>query len=265
MESIILLAVIQGITEFLPVSSSSHLNLVHIFGVSPDGGVHVDIAVHVGSLLAVLVYFRHDIMALAKSTPGLVAGKPSPEGRILLWLIVASLPLGVAGGIVLAGGYIDMVRTGVVIAWANIIFAVLLYAADKTGAHTRNLQTMTAPHALLVGIAQMCALIPGASRAGVTITMSRALGYDRQEAARFSMLLAIPAIAGAGLGGGLHAFETGTRADLADLALGAGLSFLAALTAIAFFMRLLAHINLTVFVVYRLVLGAALLGWLYSG
>ena len=257
---ILVLAVTQGVTEFLPVSSSGHLALLPAVFGWPDQGLLLDVAVHFGTLGAVCAYLRGDLRRVlrALASPG---ARDAAARRLALHLAVATCPVAVAGlAVFVAAG--DVLRDAEVIAWATIGFGLLLYVADRAGGAARRLDGMTLWDALGIGVCQVFALIPGASRAGVAITAARLLGFDRREAARFSMLLSIPtvlaaaALAAAGL----------ARADAAawrDAALAAALAFAAALAAIALLMRWLRRSGFAPFVVWRLVLGAALLAWLH--
>jgi len=263
-EQIIILSLIQGLTEFLPISSSGHLNLLHLLTDWKDQGPLIDVAVHLGSLLAVLIYFRRDVLSLLIGLFKYVKGKKTPEGTLALYMIFASIPLFIAGFILLKTGIINNLRTLEVIAWANIIFAAILWASDSVGITVRRLEHTRWSDAFLIGLSQILALIPGASRSGVTITMARFLGYERPDAARFSMLLSIPAILGAGGAVFLKVFSEGDF-ELQSSALSAvGLSFLSALASIWFMMSLLERTTLMPFVIYRFVMGAALLAFAYN-
>lgn len=265
---LVVLALIQGITEFLPISSSGHLALIPAVSGWEDQGPVMDVAVHVGTLVAVLLYFRRDTVGLTCAGLGSVGIKPARRvaeqtGHFaLFWaLVLATLPtLGVGAALKLSGA-MESLRTPTVIASASILFGVLLYGADRWCIRVRDLREMKLKPALLIGLAQILALIPGASRAGVTMTAGRALGFTRVDAARFSMLLSIPTILGAGVLTGLDLNMSGASIDLwVELGMGAGLACLAALAAIHFFMGWLQHASMTVFVVYRIALGVALLG-----
>ncbi|MEQ8746609.1 undecaprenyl-diphosphate phosphatase [Pyruvatibacter sp.] len=260
---LIVLAIIQGLTEFLPISSSGHLALVDELTGWADQGVLIDVAIHVGSLFAVLIYFRRDVAELVAGSFSLLRGEMTQAGRLALYLVAASIPIFVIGFAVVNAGLVDGLRAAATIAWANMIFALLLYWSDKAGGTTRKLEDMTWGQAMLIGIVQIAAIVPGASRSGVTMMMARFLDFDRREAARFSMLLAIPTILGAGAAATLELAQTADVTLQGDAVLAAVLSFVAALASIAIFMRLLEKISLTPFVIYRVVLGAALLGWLY--
>ena len=250
--------------EFLPISSSGHLNLLHELTDWPDQGVMVDVAVHAGTLLAVLAYFRREVGRILVGMFMLARGRVTPDGRLAIYLILATLPTVAVGFLLLRSGMVTLLRTAEIVAWANIIFAILLYGADRAGLTVRRMEHMEAGGALAIGFAQILSLIPGASRAGVTISMARLLGYERREAARFSMLLSIPVILGAATASSFEVYRAGNVALSTDMGIAAGLAFLAALLTIALFMWLLTRTTLTPFVIYRLVLGAALLAWIYS-
>lgn len=260
---LVVIALVQGVTEFLPVSSSGHLRLLALFGGWPDQGLAIDVAVHVGTLLAVVVYLRRECAAMAAGLLRLRAGLADPGVRLLAHLALATVPVVAAGGLAVLWFGSGWRNSLPLIAWATLGFGVALHLADRLGAARRTLAEMGRASALAIGLAQMLALIPGASRAGVTITAARALGYGRRDAARFSMLLSIPAIAAAGA---LAAWELGAAADAAlraEALAAAGLAFAAALAAIAAMMGWLARATFTPFVVYRVLLGGALLAVCY--
>ncbi|MEO0410892.1 MAG: undecaprenyl-diphosphate phosphatase [Pseudomonadota bacterium] len=259
------LALVQGITEFLPISSSGHLILVPQMTDWEDQGLAMDIAVHVGTLGAVLLYFRSEVVRLgwgAVATLGLANGSSEAAGnKRLFWLLVlATVPVVIAGLALKTLGFDEQLRDPLIIAAASIGFGILLYWADMAAPRVRQVSNLSVNHTLLIGLAQVTALIPGASRAGTTMTAARALGYTRPEAARFSMLMSMPTIAAAGLLLGLDVAETGT-AITADMAIAAALAFLSALAAIHFLMRWLESASMTLFVVYRVALGVFLLWW----
>ncbi|NNE82883.1 MAG: undecaprenyl-diphosphate phosphatase, partial [Alphaproteobacteria bacterium] len=195
---IIILAVVQGITEFLPISSSGHLRVAaEILGI-PGSTLAIDVAVHVGTLGAVLIYFWRDIVRILIGLAQFTVGRRTHGGLLGVYIVMASIPIFVVG--FFGRDLIDSnLRTLEIIGWTSIVFAVLLWWADRTGMTVLNLDHLTPRNAIIIGLAQVLALIPGTSRAGVTITAARLLGYERSEAARFSMLLSIPAVAGAGL------------------------------------------------------------------
>ena len=256
------LAAIQGITEFLPISSSAHIALVENIPGWSDQGVAFEIALHLGTLLAVLVYFRHDIIELILATINLMRGRSSTQSRIAIGIVIATLPIIPAGAILLEADWRVLFHAIEPIAWMNLVFALLLYLADRLAPLRRDLSQLSYVHALLVGCAQTLALLPGVSRAGITITMARALGYARPQAARFSMLLAIPTILAST--GALMASQTAPNYNDITLLLFSGtLAFIVAITVISLFLRMIAHASMVAFVVYRIVLSATLLGWIY--
>ena len=254
---IIVLALIQGLTEFLPVSSSAHLILGSKIFSWPDQGLVFDVATHLGTLLAVLVYFRKDLQSML--TSWFVAGKGDADSRRLgLILLVASIPAILAGAL-LHGWVESALRDVRVIAASTIGFGLLLWWADARFAHNKQLTDMTMKTGLLIGLAQMLALVPGTSRSGITITMGRMLGFNADTAARFSFLLSIPIIAAAGAYGMLRMLMHDTSIDWLQFSLAVLLSALAGWLCIAAFLALLQRVGLFPFVIYRLALGVALL------
>ena len=256
-------ALVQGITEFLPVSSAGHLILVREVLGWPDPGLDFDVAVHVGTLLAVVVYLRHDVLRLAVGLFRLLRGRRSAETRLVLLVGVATLPIVIIGylGKDFVAGSTRMVE---LVAATTLGFGVLLYLADRVGARHHSVDGIKIGHALAIGIAQVLALLPGTSRSGITMTMARALGYGRDAAARFSFLISIPTIAGAGLLATLDLVASGDLDLGRDAALAAVLAFGAALATMAVLMRWIQRRSFTPFVVYRLALGGALMIWIYA-
>jgi len=259
---IVVLALVQGITEFLPISSSAHLILVPAVTGWQDQGLVVDVAVHVGTLGAVVLYFFRDLWAMARGLARLAVGERSPAAALVGKLAVATLPVVVAGYAVneYAGG---LLRSAEVIAWATIGFAVLLYAVDRAMPTARRIEQVTFGHAFVIGLFQALALIPGTSRSGITMTAARWLGFARTDAARLSLLMSIPVIVAAGALKGLDLYRTGDAALSLQALAAAGLAFVAALAAIAAMMAWLQRMSFTPFVIYRIVLGVALLAWVY--
>lgn len=269
---ILVLSLVQGITEFLPISSSGHLVLVPVLAGWPDQGLMMDVSVHVGTLAAVLIYFWRDTRGIALAGLGSIGIKPAARAvtdsryPMLFWaLVIATIPMVIVGGVMVATGANEALRSAEVIATTSIVFGLLLYWADRRGAMEKTHEQMAIKPALLIGCAQIFALIPGTSRAGVTMTAARALGFTRTEAARFSMLMSIPAIIASGTAVAIKAFETATPDQLASAGLGAALSCIAALAAIHFLMRWLTHASMTIFVVYRVGLGVGLFALIGMG
>lgn len=261
---ILVLALVQGLTEFLPVSSTAHLILVPVLTGWPDQGLEIDVAVHLGTLGAVLIYFRRDLRAIVLGIISGVTGRITAETRLALALLVATVPLLVLGALVVMLGLVEYLRGPLVIAWATVVFGLALYGADRWRPSEGRLDRLGLWGALFIGLTQVLAVVPGASRSGVTITGARLLGIGRVEAARFSLLLSIPSILAAGGYAVLHMLRSGEAALGWTAALAAGLAFLAALASIELMLRWLRHATYTPFVLYRLVLGGALLWWLYG-
>jgi undecaprenyl-diphosphatase len=253
---ILILALVQGLTEFLPVSSSAHLILASEWLGWPDQGQVFDVAVHLGSLFAVTLYFRRDLVAML--TGGAIQGFAALPGRtLLLWLAIATIPLGLVG--LFGAGWIEThLRSATVIAWASIGFGLLLWVTDAGARRRADGRPLGWIHVIGVGLAQVLALIPGTSRSGITITAGLALGLDRQRAARFSFLLAIPALGAAGLYGVVSMLEQPPLA-WTDFALALVAAFFGAWACIGAFLRLVDRIGMAPFVIYRVALGVALL------
>lgn len=262
---IVVLAVIQGITEFLPISSSGHLLLVPALTGWPDQGLLTDVMVHMGSFLAVVVYFWRDCVNLAIGAADLLRGRVTGWGKLALLILLGTIPAVLFGLFLDKIGFMDMVRTmPEVVAWNAILFGILLYLCDRYGLSNRRMSDMTWMPALIIGVAQAIAIIPGTSRSGITMSAARALGFERPEAARFAFLLGIPAIAGAGilkLGDAVTSGETITFGML----LTAVLTFFVALGTITVLMKMVRHISFLPFAVYRVGLGLVLLALIYSG
>jgi undecaprenyl-diphosphatase len=255
---IIILAVVQGLTEFLPISSSAHLVLVPVVVDWPDQGLAFDVAVHVGTLTAVVYYFRQDVMQMLKAwTLSIKDGEQTPESRLGWAVIIGSIPVGV-GGLLLNDLAETVFRSPIVIAWATIGFGLLLGVADWFTPRNRELKTLTWTGAFWIGTAQVLALIPGTSRSGITMTAALLLGFTRQASARFSFLLSIPAIVMAGGYKSLQLIEL-PHVDWVSIAIGVVLSAICAYICIHYFLKLLDRIGMLPFVVYRLVLGVVLL------
>lgn len=262
---LLLLALVQGVTEFLPISSSGHLVLLPALTGLEDQGTFLDVAVHVGSLGAVVLYFRADVARALRGTAGLTRRRWGSDERLAAGLAVATVPVLVAGLALEALVGVEALRSVALIGWTTLVFGLLLGACDRWGRHDRTEADWTLRHALALGLWQAVALIPGTSRSGIVITGARALGYRRGDAARLSMLMSIPTIlaSGAALSTGL-ALDGQGAALARDGAIAAALAFASALAALALMMRLLRTVSFMPYVVYRVVLGIALLAWAYS-
>jgi len=262
-EQIIVLAVVQGITEFLPISSSGHLILVPKLMHWQDQGLVVDVMTHLGTLLAILIYFWRDVWRITGGALELFKGKITDEGRLAIYIVLATIPAVAFGVFLKEFGFTDLERNVAVVAWNTILYGILMLIADMVSPQERTMSNMTLGSALLIGVAQALALIPGTSRSGVTMTAGRFLGFTRPDSARFSFLLGIPAIAGAGVFTVGDALASGEPITI-DAVYCAGLTFLAGLAAIAFLMALVKRISFLPFVLYRMVLGGFLLVLLYT-
>lgn len=261
---IIILAIIQGITEFLPISSSAHLLLpAELLGWRSQG-LAFDVAVHLGSLLAVVIYLRQEVsrMTVAFCQHGW-RKQQTPDSRMAWWIIVATVPI-IIVGFLLKDWIEENARTALVMAVTTIIFGLLLWYADVTAKLSRKMNEMRFGQAIIIGVAQILALIPGTSRSGITMTASLMLGFDRESAARFSFLLSIPAILGAGLLATLDLINSDTAVDWSALMYGAAFSFVSAYLCIYLFLSWISRIGMLPFVIYRLVLGAILLWFVFA-
>jgi len=262
---LILVAVIQGITEFLPISSSGHLILLPKLTGMQDQGLTIDVAVHVGTLGAVVLYFRKDVGLALAGLPHLLRGRTdSARARLALGLVIATIPAVIAGAVLHFTGLDAALRSVAVIGWTMLGFGLLLYWMDQRGAQVKQAKDWGLRDALIMGLWQVLALIPGTSRSGITITGARQLGYTREDGARIAMLMSIPVIMASGV---LLALDVVKEAD-ADLArdgaIAAAFAFAAALLALSLMMRLLRSVSFTPYVIYRVALGVILLGIAYS-
>ncbi len=255
----IALAVLQGLTEFLPISSSAHLVLLPVLFDWPDQGLAFDVAVHVGSLAAVVTYFWAELKELWLGWwTQVTGGAASAESRLAWALILATIPVAVIGG--LFAGWIEAsLRDPITIALATLGFAVLLWAADRTGARSRDEHAVAWGDVAVIGLAQALALIPGTSRSGITITAGLWVGLTRRAAARFSFLLSIPVIV---LAGGYNAARllTGPApVSWSVLLVGTVVAGVTAFLCIHWFLKLVERIGLLPFVIYRVLLAGVLL------
>lgn len=256
---IVVLAIVQGITEFLPVSSSGHLVLVPgIFGWT-DQGLAFDVAVHFGSLIAVIIYFRSDIAHLFGGALDIVSGRAGSDRSRLAWTIgLGTIPAAIAG-LLLAGWIEANLRNPLVVVWTLAGYGILMALADRFAPRDRDIRSIGIRDGLVIGAAQALALIPGTSRSGVTITAGRLLGIRRQDAARFSFLLSTPVI----LLATIYKVVTLVTGDVPvpwdNLAIAAVISCLVAYFSIDFFMRFVSVIGLLPFAVYRLALAGVIL------
>ena len=265
---VFILALIQGLTEFLPVSSSAHLILPSaVFGWE-DQGQALDVALHVGTLLAVVLYFRKEVGSMAVAWFGTVGIGPeknnnSFDGKLAWWILLASIPLGIVG--LLGKDFIEEnLRSAAVIAITTLVFGVLLGFADIKAKENVSVEKLGFKGAMIIGLAQALALIPGTSRSGITMTLGLMLGLSKENAARFSFLLSIPAII---MTGGYLTYKLITSAEPVDwntLGLGSVLAFFSAYACIHYFLILVSKLGMMPFVIYRMILGAGLLWFVLS-
>lgn len=261
---IFILAVVQGLTEFLPISSSAHLILApQLFGWI-DQGLAFDVAVHIGSLMAVIVYFRADIWMMTRDffhslLPG---GEKSIHSQLAWMVIIATVPIVVIGKLFVTLVETDL-RSAAVIATTTILFGLLLYWFDKRSLQVRDEFAVNWKDALVIGLFQTLAIIPGTSRSGITMTAGMMLGLTREAASRFSFLLAIPTILMSGILVTMDLMQQPEAVDWNALLLGAALSFVAAYLCIRLFLRFIQTMGMTPFVIYRLLLGALLFYFIF--
>jgi undecaprenyl-diphosphatase len=255
---IIVLALIQGVTEFLPISSSAHLILPSELLGWQDQGLAFDVAVHVGTLAAVIIYFRHEVRALAEGWLQQFGPRGASDDSRLAWMVIlGTVPAGLAG--LLFNDYIEIyARSILVIAITTVVFGVLLGVADMRSSHQLRLVDMTWRLALAIGCAQALALIPGTSRSGITITAALLLGFNRPDSARFSFLLSIPVILLSGGYKGIELMIAQDDVEWGSIFLGALISGVSAYICIHYFLSFISRLSMMPFVVYRLILGGVL-------
>ena len=254
----VILAAIQGLTEFLPVSSSGHLVLPQTLLGWADQGLAFDVAVHVGSLLAVLWYFRVEVAGILKDWFGSFFGGGQNENSRLGWMvIVATIPAVVAG--LIFNDFIELnLRAGYVLATTTLVFGVILGLVDRYAKHTKHIADIGLRIALIVGFAQAIALIPGTSRSGITITAALMLGLSRSDSARFSFLLSMPIIAAAGSYKLLELIQSSADVPWDLLFIGFAVSAVTAYACIHVFMRWVERMGMMPFAIYRVVLAGIL-------
>lgn len=258
----IALAFMQGLTEFLPVSSSAHLILLPALAGWEDQGLAFDVAVHVGTLMAVVAYYRKDLAQIIVAWVKSVLGKGMTDDAKLAWYVVlGTIPVGLVG-ITLPDVVGTVLREPLVIAGATIVFALLLWVAEKRAKEERT--TITLLDAIIIGLFQAVALIPGTSRSGITITAGLMTGLRREHAARFSFLLSIPVIALAGMVKGLELYKSDIPVQWDMISVGVCLSAVVAYLSIGWFLKLLDKVGMMPFVYYRLVLGTVLFSVFFS-
>jgi len=257
---LIWLAVAQGVAEFLPLSSTAHLIVISKFVGSVHPGIHYIVVLHLGSMFAIFLYFWQEIKGMILGIPLLFKGRVAPSVWLALMVVLATLPV-IFAGVVVAKLMSPASNSVVIIGINSIIFGFLLYIADKVDIKKKDIHEITWKHALWVGVAQVFALLPGASRSGCTISMARFLGYSRIESTKFSFLMGIPTILGASVLK-LKDISLGDPSiDFDFFFFGCLLSFIVSYAVISILMRLLNHISFLPFAIYRCLLGVVLLIW----
>jgi undecaprenyl-diphosphatase len=260
-----LLAIIQGVTEFLPVSSSGHLILLPSLTGLDDQGQVLDVAVHIGTLAAVILYFRVDAFKAFTGLGHLATGRTkTPAAQLATLMIIATIPVMVFGVILKLTGLSEVIRSITVIGWTMLGFGLVLYWVDQKGGTQKTDADWSIKDAIIMGLWQALALIPGTSRSGATISAARSLGYNREDGAKIAMLLSIPAIMASGAYLGLEVIATADVSAAKDGAIAAIMSFFAALLALSVMMKLLKSTSFTPYVIYRVILGITLLVIAYS-
>lgn len=256
---IVVLSLLQGFTEFLPISSSAHLIFVPKLLGWPDQGLAFDVAVHLGTLVAVLIYFRQDLLRMTTDFfKSFKTRQLTPYAKLAWWLGFATIPVGLAG--ILFKDFIETaLRSPKVIACTTLGFAILLWLADKWGQRDRKEQNISLKDAMMIGLGQALSLIPGTSRSGITLTAGLARGLTREAAARFSFLLSVPVIALAGGYETLTLVKDKVPMDWQGLSVGFFISALSGYICIHYFLKLLGKVGVMPFVIYRALLGIVLL------
>lgn len=258
MRDILLISIIQGITEFFPVSSSSHITVLgKILKFSAPGRV-AEVALHIGTLFVVMIYFWRDVSGLIAAFFNMFRLKFAGHFPMLRNLIISTLPAIIAGFTIHHYKY-SFGKTLVVVGWASIVAGIMMYAVDKTCPTTRKVDQMTFKDALIIGVLQIMAFIPGASRLGTTMTAARLLGFKRSEAARYSFLLSLPTILGAVVLVMTDFYKSPGVFFTPTLYVGLAVSFFVGLIALGIFMTMMRNITLTFIALYRVVFGAFLL------
>lgn len=261
-----IVAIIQGITEFLPISSSGHLILLPNLTGLDDQGQVIDVAVHVGTLFAVVIYFWSDVRLGLAGIPKMLRGRlDDPGAKLAFLLAIATIPVILFGLVLKVSGLDDAMRGVTVIGWTMLVFGLVLYWADQRGPTHKVARDWTLKDAIVMGLWQAIALIPGTSRSGITITAARHLGYAREDAAKIAMLMSIPTILASGTLLGLEVASDANAALARDGAIAAVFAFIAAMLALTLMMRLLKSVSFTPYVIYRVVLGIVLIWIGYSG
>ena len=248
---ILILSIIQGIFEFLPVSSAAHLILISKFYVFVNQSLLIDICLHLGSLLAIIFYFRNDLFNFIKNK------------NFLIKILIGTIPIIPAGYILYQTGLIDKLRNLEVIGWTSLLFGILLYFSDKSKILNKIETNFTNKSAIFIGLFQVLALIPGVSRSGITITSARFLGFNRFDSAKISFFLSIPTLAAASILGIYNIYKEGS-AELNFLAIVAVIfSFIFSYITISLFLNFIQKFSLNIFIFYRIIISIVILAVIY--
>lgn len=260
-----ILAIVQGITEFLPISSSAHLALLHEVNGSTGEDLTLDIAVHIGSIFAVIIYLREDAFRAFRGLFKMHNWQSSRDGRLALALVVATIPAVIVGAVLAITGWAEALRDIRVIGWTMIIFGIALWWIHRISPEMLRTADWSLKTAITLGVWQAVSLVPGVSRSGITMTAARSMGYERHTAARISMLMSIPITLATGALLALDVGEAGLNSALFwNAIIAAVFSFIAAYTALALMMAFLSKVSFTPYVIYRVILGTVLLGIAYT-
>jgi undecaprenyl-diphosphatase len=262
----IVLGIVQGLTEFLPISSTAHLRIVPAFCGWEDPGAAFTAVVQLGTTAAVLLYFRHDLWRIAVATLRALRDaelRGTLDARLGFYIVLGTIPIGIFGVI-----FKDQIETGArdltLIAWMLIVFGLVLLAADRMGSHTREIDSLRTRDGVIIGLAQALALVPGVSRSGSTLSAGMFLGFKRIDAARYSFLLSVPAVVLSGLFELRHIGE-GNGAAAVPTAIATLAAFVVGYASIAFLLRWLGSHSTAIFVIYRVALGALVLALVAAG
>ncbi len=247
MIEIIALSLIQGITEFLPISSSSHLIIVSEYLELNNKNLQIDVSLHIGSFLAVIVFFKKDIFNFLQNK------------ALFLKIFIGSLPIMIVGYFLIKFNLIDQIRNIKIIGWTTLIFGILLYLSDKSNIQNKINVNFTLKSAMLIGFLQILSLVPGVSRSGIAITGARALKFNRYDSAKISFLLSIPTLAAVSIYGLTNLIKSENFDFSFLIIISIIFSFLFSFITIKYFLRYIKNFNLNIFVIYRMLLGTSLL------
>ena len=251
MPELVFLSIIQGVTEFLPVSSSAHLILISKYLNFNNSNLKLDISLHLGSLLAIIFYFKEDLKNFYKNK------------ELFKKILITALPILIVGYLLIKTNYIDVLRSYIVIGWSTIIFGIILYISDLKKTKRKLKTHLNYKSTFFIGIFQVLSLIPGVSRSGITITSARLLGFDRIDSAKISFLTSLPVLILISIHNIQKIFIEKDSEIISINLMGVTLSFVFSYLTIRFFLIYLKKFNLSIFVIYRLILGIAILLYVY--